>query len=243
MGAELEPDLRLTESETRAAQHILSRLNHYLVKEWTVVGGLAIRYLFAKHRRAWNYPFNDLDIISPTESVLATSASEEFDILHHHRAPETFYFQLTNNEFPWIRIDIFQDVVGEETQTINFLGQEVRIPIPEEIYLFKLRDILLLLNHPRGLPPKHVEEFRFLETIVNLRKVRSLWEQRHLSPPRIDRRIYEFKSFDELTQEVERELEEKAENIKEWEKSDPLVACDECLKDSPFPLLRDSRES
>lgn len=179
-------NLGLTTKESKMLKTILKDLLDYLQGDWLVVGGLPLRYYLSQNGESWNCPFNDLDLISRNESVLSPGAIESFYIAHHHSNPNHFYFQLIHHLFPKVRVDIFTDHVGEESRQIYVFGIPVRIPIPEEMYLFKLRDILLLLDHSRGLPPKHIEEMRFLGEISNRKKVKAIWQRRHKNPPEQD---------------------------------------------------------
>lgn len=235
----METKLGLTERETQIANRILLDLYPHLIREWTLVGGLPLRFYAARVGRVWQEPFNDLDLISATEQVLRSTVTENFIIRHHHSSLQDFYFQFTHKQFPQVTIDIFSDHLDEETQTASLFGLDMRIPTSEEMYLFTLRDILLLLDHPRGLPPKHITKMRLLEELIDPRKVSLVWERRHKNLPAQESKIYEYLVFRELKEAVEGALKEKVNNIKPWIKSDPLVPCGECVQDVNFPLLRD----
>lgn len=239
MHQEIETKLGLTEREAQTANRILLDLYPHLVREWTLVGGLPLRFYAASSGRVWQEPFNDLDLISATEQVLKSTVTGNFIIRHHHSNLQNFYFQLTHRQFPQVTIDIFPDHLDEEIQKISLFGLNMRIPSPEEMYLFTLRDILLLLDHPRGLPPKHITKIRLLEELADLRKVSLVWERRHKNLPTQESKIYEYPSFNELKEAVEDALKEKTKNIKTWIKSDPLAPCAECISDLNFPLYRE----
>lgn len=233
-------NLGLTTKESKMLKTILKDLFGYLQGDWLVVGGLPFRHYSIQHGKSLKYPFNDLDLISRKKEVLSPKVLKSFYTAHYHSSLNGFYFQLIHHSFPKVRVDIFTDHVGEESRQIYVFGIPVRIPIPEEMYLFKLRDILLLLDHPRGLPPKHIEEMHFLGKISNRRKVKAIWQRRHKNPPEQDNQIYKFASLELLEKTVEKNLIKKKENIKKWVKSDPLVHCDECVQDINFPLLRNT---
>lgn len=243
MFKETENNFGLSKRETKIVKAILINLNKYLTpNEWILVGGIPIRYHAMQAGESYKYPFNDIDLIARKESVLSPQVRKKFIIRHHHSNPNDFYFQLQHKDFPSITIDIFTDQVGEKFITIDLWNTPVRILIPEEMYIFKLRDILLLLDHRRGLPPKHIEELRLLEKLVNFDKVSKLWEERHKNRPSVET-AYGYPSLQALKQAVEDALKQKKSNIKPWVKSDPLVSCSECAKDPNFPLYRDQQNS
>lgn len=232
-------NLGLTTKESKMIKTILKDLFGYLQGDWLVVGGLPFRYYFIQHGKSWKYPFKDLDLILRKKEVLSPKVLKSFYTAHYHSSSNGFYFQLIHHSFPKVRVDIFTDHVGEENRQIYVLGIPVRIPIPEEMYLFKLRDILLLLDHPRGLPLKHIEQLRLLRNICNRRKTEAIWQRRHKNPPEQDNQIYKFASLELLEKAVEKNLEKKKENIKEWIRSNPLAPCAECVRDLNFPLYRE----
>lgn len=239
MHQEMETKLGLTERETQIVNRILLDLHPQLVREWTLVGGLPLRFWAARAGKVWQEPFNDLDLISAAEQVLKSAVTGNFIVRHHHSNPQGFYFQLAHKQFPQVTIDIFPDHLDEETQIASLFGLDMQIPIPEEMYLFTLRDILLLLDRSRGLPPKHIIKMRLLEELVDSRKVSLIWERRHKNLPAQESKIYEYPSFGELKEAVEDALKKKVNNIKPWIKSDPLAPCVECVSDPSFPLYRE----
>lgn len=239
MYQETETKLGLTKSEAQIVNRILYDLCPHLVQEWTLVGGLPLRFYAARVGKIWQEPFNDLDLISAAEQVLKSTVTRNFLIRHHHSNPQGFYFQFTHKQFPQVTIDIFPDHLGEETQIVSLFGLDMQIPIPEEMYLFTLRDILLLLDHPRGLPPKHIIKMRLLEELIDPRKVSLIWKRRHKNLPAQESKIYEYPVFKELKEAIESTLKKKVSNIKPWIKSDPLTPCGECVQNVSFPLLRD----
>jgi hypothetical protein len=244
MNIEKESWLGLAEKELEKVRTIFIDLKSYLrPQDWILVGGLPLRYYLSEQGKKWEYPFNDLDIISKHRSVLSSTVCEKFNVRHNHNAGNIslFYFQLSHKNYPGITIDIFGDPIpeGANFQEIFFFGRRVQIIIPEEMYLFKLRDIPLLANSKRGLPPKHITQLAILKELADHSIVKHLWNLRHTNTPELEP-IYQYTSLEDAVAAVERSIEEKKDNIRKWTKSDPLKSCTECIHDPRFPLLRDS---
>lgn len=233
---ELETNLSI---EVEPIKTVMKDLVSYLQGDWMVVGGLPYRYYLSQQGKHLDYPLKDLDLISKKESVLSPEAAKKFYISHHHSGSDDFYFQLIHQLYQEVRVDIFTDHQGEESRQAHILGIPVKIPIPEEMYLFKLRDILLLIDHPRGLPMRHIEEMHALKKMSGREKIRALWQKRHKNPPKQDDQIYKFPSLSTLEETVEESVEKKKENIREWERSNPLAPCGQCVRDFKFPLYRE----
>lgn len=229
----------IPETERQTSYQILTDLFPYLSGNWVMVGGLPMCYYASLHHETYPYKFNDFDIAASDSAVLLPEVSRAFFIYHHHQQGSTkFYFQLGHKQFPEIHIDIFCPA-PEQTNEITVLDRSILIPTPEEMFLYKLRDIDLLLDSPRGLPPKHLEQLRILEKTYNNELATKLWNERHINQLDYLPIYSRFQSLQEAIETIKDKIKIKSGNIKDWTKSNPLTECRECVHYNNFQLYRD----
>lgn len=240
---DIEKYLGLANAEKLTIKQIFLDLYPHLNGSWIIVGGLPRRMYLKEHGKTWPWKFNDIDIAAREHSILSPSVTNNFYVTHHHRNDELFYFQMLHKKHHDVTIDIFQDHWGLKTTPATLFGREIIIPTTEEMFLFTMRDILALVDNPRGLPPKHIKMFDFFNEIIDRQKVEELWTQRHRNLPSYDNEIYRFSSLTDLIATLEIALDENKANVKPWKKSDPLAPCQECILDRRFPLYREDRVS
>lgn len=204
---------------------------HLKEGQYSVVGGLAIRYRLSQH--GIKYPdrdFNDLDLKAKSPAAVLPSVTSDFMVYHYHPLKDrSFYIVLVDPENK-IKVDIFDSatIAEERTSQVPFHQWKVDVVEAEDQLVKTAFDLSGISGHP-GIDPKHFTDAKLLIQIVKMELANQIWKSRNYIqfPATIDKAI--------------RRAETIASKHPAWVVRKPYrrpspYICPDCVQTKDFPI-------
>ncbi len=184
MNAEQLLVVGFAENETKRIESLLDKLlPHLEVREFVIVGGLAIRFhLFSRGVEFPIRQFNDLDMIAKTNHTLRPSVTRDFLISHYHLIPGQVPYVALVDAINHITVDIFgYDPAPEKVVAVGYKDYRLDIVSVEDQLVKTVADCTRILTDKYALDPKQITDAKLLMKIADMEKVERIWRTRVFS--------------------------------------------------------------
>ncbi len=167
--------------QKRIELHFTKLLPHLQKDQFIIVGGLAINYHLKKRGVKIPFrPFNDLDIMAKSPSVVLPSVIKDFLIYHYHKRKSSFFIALVDPESR-TKIDIFDySITPEKTEEVLFGNYKLRIRGVEDQLIKTILDTLKVKEGVK-IDPKQFIDARLLLKVADMSKADRIWKVHSLT--------------------------------------------------------------
>lgn len=218
-----------SKEETTRMQTHLDKLLPYLTSgQFTIVGGLAIRYhLVSKGIPYPHRPFNDLDIIAQSRSVVSHLVTKDFLVEHYHPFKDNHFYIVLIDPVSKTKVDIFDNTMAPfEVVTVPFGKYLLQVQSIEDQLVKTVVDIRRL-SQTLKVDPKQFQDARLLLSVANLQKAETFWQRKNLGPQTLFETLLASEKIAHKHPEYVQE--------KPFRKEKPYV-CPDCVSTSDFPI-------
>lgn len=214
----------------RVETHLKRLLPHLEDGRFVLAGGLAIRYhLITRGVEFPKRPFNDLDIIAQSASVVHPDAVGDFWVYHYHPGDPTHFYIVLFDPVSKTKVDIFNwSNPPVSTMNVHFSQKTLKMRSLEDQLVQTVCDMFRLFTG--GITdPKQLSDAKLMLKLADLNLVDHIWRARGFDA--------KFDSLVKALSEIENlVLKDPGRLKKDPFKRPRPYTCPDCVSTTNFPL-------